>query len=45
MDIRVIKSVSLAAMLTLAGTAAAHHPPKMDRCASFSFTGEIERIE
>jgi len=29
----------------LAGIANGHHPPKMERCASFSFTGQIERIE
>lgn len=31
--------------LSFTGLAAAHHPPNMDRCASFSFTGQIERIE
>lgn len=25
--------------------AAAHHPPLMERCAIFSFTGEIEQID
>jgi hypothetical protein len=31
--------------LGFVGSAAAHHPPKMDNCASYSFTGQIERIE
>jgi hypothetical protein len=25
--------------------AAAHHPAKMERCESFAFTGQVERIE
>ena len=29
----------------IGGVAAAHHPPEMERCASFSFSGQIERIE
>src|SRR5690606_29311781 len=36
---------ALALALGAAGHAAAHHPPQMDRCASFSFSGQIERIE
>ena len=37
--------IGLVATLALAGLAGAHHPPKMERCESFSFTGEIVRIE
>jgi hypothetical protein len=31
--------------LWIATGAAAHHPPFMERCHSFTFTGEIARIE
>lgn len=41
---RAISSL-IALGLGVAGAAAAHHPPNMERCASFSFVGEIERIE
>lgn len=40
-----ISSLAGTLVLSLAVVADAHHPPKMERCASFSFTGEIERIE
>lgn len=29
----------------IANFASAHHPPRIERCESFAFTGEIERIE
>ncbi len=35
---------ALALTLGIASSAAAHHPPKMERCATFSFSGQIERI-
>ena len=35
---------ALALTLCVASTAGAHHPPKMERCATFSFSGQIERI-
>ena len=38
-----ILAVSLT--LLIGSNAAAHHPPKMERCASFTFSGQIERIE
>ena len=31
--------------LGLAGPVTAHHPPRMERCYSLTFTGRIERIE
>jgi hypothetical protein len=42
---RAIGFLGVALTFGLAGTTSAHHPPQMDHCASFSFTGEIERIE
>jgi len=45
MNRRALNLPALALALGIAGSAAAHHPPQMDRCASFSFTGQIERIE
>jgi hypothetical protein len=36
--------LALALTLTVPGLTTAHHPPKMERCESFAFTGEIERI-
>jgi len=38
-------SFALALMLGVPGPAAAHHPAKIERCATYSFTGRIERIE
>jgi hypothetical protein len=38
-------SVLALALLGIAGTAAAHHPPRFERCQSITFTGQIERIE
>jgi len=37
--------LALASMLGFASFASAHHPPKMERCQSVTFTGRIERIE
>jgi len=37
--------LALALTLGIATTAVAHHPAKMERCESFAFTGQIERIE
>jgi hypothetical protein len=31
--------------LCIIGAAAAHHPPLMERCYSFTFTGQVEQIE
>jgi hypothetical protein len=30
--------------LSIAGAAAAHHPPLMERCVSLTFTGQIEEV-
>lgn len=37
--------LGLAWALSMTSVVRAHHPPEMERCASFSFTGQIERIE
>jgi len=41
----VISLLAVAFTLGIANMAAAHHPAKMERCESFAFTGQIERIE
>ena len=41
----VLRLSALALMLGVASAATAHHPPKMERCEAFTFTGQIERIE
>lgn len=35
---------ALALGLGIAGAAAAHHPPLMERCYSYTFTGQVEQI-
>jgi len=40
----VFSFLALALTLGIGSVAAAHHPPKMERCTSFAFTGQIERI-
>jgi hypothetical protein len=45
MNPRILGFVAYVSSLGLVGSAAAHHPPQMDNCASYSFTGRIERIE
>lgn len=40
----VLSFLSVALGLGVAGNGVAHHPPKLERCASFSFAGQIERI-
>ena len=37
--------LALALMLGIANLAVAHHPPKMERCQSVTFTGQIERVD
>jgi hypothetical protein len=37
--------MALLAAFYAVGPAAAHHPPFMERCQSFTFTGRIERID
>jgi len=39
------KSSALILGLCIASAAAAHHPPRMDRCFSLTFTGQVEQIE
>ena len=41
----VFRSSALIFGLCIASAATAHHPPKMDRCHSLTFTGQVERIE
>ena len=44
--IRKVSSFLALALGTSFATAAdAHHPPQMEHCFSFTFTGEIERVE
>jgi hypothetical protein len=38
-------SVLALALLGIAGAAAAHHPPRFERCQRLTFTGEVERID
>lgn len=35
----------LVALTLVSGLARAHHPPDMERCSSFAFSGEIEQIQ
>lgn len=37
--------LTLALTFGMASVAAAHHPPKMERCQSVTFSGQVERIE
>lgn len=32
-------------LLAVAGSAAAHHPPRYERCVAYTFEGDIERID
>jgi hypothetical protein len=38
-------SIVVLALVGMIGPAAAHHPPRFERCHRLTFTGEIERIE
>ena len=38
-------SILALALLGIASTAVAHHPPRFERCQRFTFTGQLERIE
>ena len=40
----IVATFALALTVAVASIAGAHHPPKMERCATFSFSGQIERI-
>jgi hypothetical protein len=39
------RSSALILGLCTASAATAHHPPKMERCRSLTFTGQVEQIE
>jgi len=45
MNRRVFSLLALTMGLGIAGSAAAHHPPLMERCAAITFNGQIELIE
>lgn len=46
MSRRVLQALALTLTLSgIASTAAAHHPPRFERCQSVTFTGRVERIE
>jgi hypothetical protein len=38
-------SISALALLCIASSASAHHPPHFDRCKLYTVSGDIERIE
>lgn len=38
-------SISALALLAIAGSAAAHHPPRFDRCKLYTIEGDVQRIE
>lgn len=38
-------SISALALLCVAGSASAHHPPHFDRCKLYTVSGDVERIE
>jgi hypothetical protein len=40
----IVATILLCAGLGAAGSAAAHHAPRFDRCKSFTLSGEIEQI-
>jgi hypothetical protein len=45
MNRRAFRILALAVGLGFAIAASAHHPPLMERCEAFTFTGQIERID
>jgi hypothetical protein len=38
-------SVVTLALLAIAGSAAAHHPPRFDRCKLYTVSGQVERVD
>ena len=38
-------SVSALALLCLASSASAHHPPRFDRCKLYSVQGDVQRVD
>lgn len=45
MNRKLCNLLAFSATLYVSTMAAAHHPAKMERCESFEFTGQLERIE
>ena len=41
----VASSMLTLAMLAVASSVAAHHPPRFERCKSSTFTGQLERVD
>jgi len=38
-------SISVLALLSLAGSAGAHHPPRFDRCKLYTIEGAVQRVD
>ena len=38
-------SISALALLSIASSAAAHHPPRFDRCKLYTIEGDVQRVE
>ena len=38
-------SISVLALLLLATSAAAHHPPRFDRCKLYTIEGDVQRVD
>jgi uncharacterized protein DUF6152 len=38
-------SISALALLSLASSAAAHHPPRFDRCKLYTIEGNVQRVD
>jgi uncharacterized protein DUF6152 len=38
-------SISALALLFLAGSAAAHHPPRFERCKLYTIEGDVQRVD
>ena len=38
-------SISALALLSLASSAAAHHPPRFDRCKLYTIEGDVQRVD
>jgi len=45
MNRRAFRSSALVLGLCIVSAAAAHHPPLMEHCQSFTFTGQVEQIK
>jgi hypothetical protein len=38
-------SISALALLSLAGSAGAHHPPRFERCKLYTIEGDVQRVD